>query len=393
MKKVLMLNGSYSELHYIEAAHKLGFYVITTGYDPDMIGHKYADKYIQADYSDYVRICQIAKEEKIDAICTCANDFGAITASYVSEKLGLPGHDSFETSLIIHHKDKFKTILRELDINAPVTEIFENENIALEWINTASYPLIIKPIDLTGGKGISRVDNNNEAVNAVKIAFTRSRAKRIVIEDFIDGEQRAILVQLINKKVVRRFHGIEFSNPNPFLISSNAGVGIDVPVIEDKYLVCAIENIADRLNIVDGALNFQYRIKNGQPYILDPMHRNLGNFYLTCASNATCIPWNEWSVAAEAGMDCSIYAKMEYKNGYSGFHNIMGHRNGRIKNIIVDNDLLEHSFFRHDEWNPGHEIADYMTDKLSILLFAYETKAELLETLQTIHNKVHIVYE
>ena len=50
MKKLLILNGSFSEITLIQAAKKLGYYVITSGNNPQLIGHQYADEYIPADY-------------------------------------------------------------------------------------------------------------------------------------------------------------------------------------------------------------------------------------------------------------------------------------------------------------------------------------------------------
>ena len=108
MKKLLLLNGGHSEITLIEEAHKLGYYVITSGNDSHLIGHRLADENIFEDYSNYEKMLRIAEVNKIDAVVSCANDFGAITASYIAEKMGLPGHDSFETTLLLHQKDGFK---------------------------------------------------------------------------------------------------------------------------------------------------------------------------------------------------------------------------------------------------------------------------------------------
>ena len=94
MKKALLLCASHNDLGLIRALKKLGYYIIVTGNIPGQIGQKYADKYIKADYSDKELILEIAKREKIDAICQCCNDFGVYTAAYVAEKLNLPGYDS-----------------------------------------------------------------------------------------------------------------------------------------------------------------------------------------------------------------------------------------------------------------------------------------------------------
>ena len=106
--RLLILNGRFSEITLIEAAHKLGYYVITSGNAPQLIGHQYADEYIGADYSDKDAILQLVKNNHVDRIVSCANDFGVITASYVAEKMGWPGHDTYENAQILHQKDLFR---------------------------------------------------------------------------------------------------------------------------------------------------------------------------------------------------------------------------------------------------------------------------------------------
>ena len=109
-KKLLILNGSHSDIPLIQAGHKLGFHVITAGNDPDLIGHSYSDEYCCVDFSDKQKVLELSLKLNIDAICSCANDFGIITASYVAEKLNIPGHDPFETTYKLHHKDTFREI-------------------------------------------------------------------------------------------------------------------------------------------------------------------------------------------------------------------------------------------------------------------------------------------
>ena len=158
MKKLLVLNGSHSDIQLIKAGKALGYYVYTTGNRPDLIGHKYADEYIFGDFSKPEEIYELFKDKGLDAVCSCANDFGAITASYLSDRLGLPGHDSYETTLILHHKDKFKRFSAEHDIHTPIASSYERIEDALAAADR-KYPLIVKPIDLTGGKGITRANN------------------------------------------------------------------------------------------------------------------------------------------------------------------------------------------------------------------------------------------
>ncbi len=104
-KKLLIAGGGHSDIPLIKAGKELGFHVITTGNNKDALGHKYSDEYHYGDFSNKEEILELAKKLKIDAICACSNDFSAITASYVAEKMGLSGHDSYETTLLLHRAE------------------------------------------------------------------------------------------------------------------------------------------------------------------------------------------------------------------------------------------------------------------------------------------------
>ena len=75
-EKVLVLNGSFCEIPLIESLHKLGYYVVTTGNAPHLIGHSYADEYIPADYSNKELILKLVKEEDPKAFITVGSVMG-----------------------------------------------------------------------------------------------------------------------------------------------------------------------------------------------------------------------------------------------------------------------------------------------------------------------------
>ena len=131
MKKMLIAGGGYADIPLIKAAKKLGYFVITSGNRPDDMGHPYADKVSLADFSDAEAILSVAKENKVDGICPCCNDFSALSAAYAAEKLGLPGHDTFEVTRLLHHKDLYRNFAREHQIPSPQAHAFGSEEEAI----------------------------------------------------------------------------------------------------------------------------------------------------------------------------------------------------------------------------------------------------------------------
>lgn len=158
MKKVLILNTSHNDLRLILALKEMGFYVVSIGNRPGLVGEKYVNQYIQMDYSCKEEVLALSRKLNIDAICACCNDIGVITAAYVAEEMGLPGHDSYENTLIMHHKDRFKKFAREYGITTPQSEYFFEEEDAVKWLDKAEYPIIVKPTDLSAGRGVAKAD-------------------------------------------------------------------------------------------------------------------------------------------------------------------------------------------------------------------------------------------
>ncbi len=390
-KRLLILNGSHSEATLIAKAKELGYYVITSGNNPSLMGHALADEYIPADYSDKEAILQLVKDHNIDRIVSCANDFGVITASYVAEQMGWPGHDTYENANILHQKDLFKEFIQKLGIRCPFSVPFADRDQAVEFAKTAEYPIIVKATDLTGGKGILRADNLEEAIVAIDNGFNRSRKKHVVIEPFIIGVQQSIDTFVINKKVVATASNDVYCPINPYLIQSETLPAVGIEKIQDE-LHGMIEKICRELNLVDGMFTLQFIIRDGKPYVIEMMRRCLGNQFLTVAGAVTGFPWEEALIRAETGMDLTNLQWTKPLAPYVGHHGIMTTRNGTIKGYTIDPEVREHIFQIIDILKPGERINDYMNERVAYIYYKYENREEMMETVRHMNERIHVEF-
>src|SRR5215510_4014485 len=278
-EKLLVLNGSHSDIPLIQTAKKLGYHVITTGNLPELIGHAYADEYHNCDFSDVKAVLKLAEKLKIDAVVSCSNDFVLITAAYVGEKMGLPGHDTYENALTLNHKHRFKKYALANKLPVAKTQFFNSKNDALDWFQPDLLPLIIKPVDLTGGKGVSKAETHEEYIAAINTAFSQSRVGHIVGEQFIVGTQYSFSSFLVDQKVVFAFSDNEFSYKNPFLVSTSAAPALYIDEVKNQ-IVETIEKVAAQLNLRDGLFHVQYLLDaNHKLYIIEPTRRCSGDLY------------------------------------------------------------------------------------------------------------------
>ena len=393
MKKMLLLNGSFNEVKLIQTAQRLGYYVITSGNDSSGEGHKYANEFCPCDYSNKEAICELAKQKNVDVICACSNDFGALSAAYACEKLGIPGHDSYETSRFFHEKDYFKKMAAELNLSTPAAAWFVRLEDALAYVETLSYfPQIVKPADLSGGKGIRKVCSKGEAAEAVRDAFKRSKIKRILIEEYIEGQQQGITVFVQNKKVVLEYATNDYSYVNPYMVWLACPPADNYAEIR-KIIVADIEKMAKAKNIADGFLTIQYIVKDGKPYYIETMRRALGNQHYLCMSKDTGVDFYELYIRSQCNEDfSSLLISAHEPEMYSGFMAIFAPTNGKIKSIEIDKVLQSKLFDIKMLNGPGYCVTDYLMDKIGTLYFTLK-KDELEWFKENKRNLFRVIME
>lgn len=378
-KKVLLLCSSHNDLGLIRALRKLGYYIIVTGNIPNLPGEKWCDKYIQADYSDKDLILGIAVKEKIDAICQCCNDFGVYTASYVAEQLNLPGYDTYETTLILHNKDRFKSFARENNLLTPASVSFESIEESLAYIQDVSFPVIIKPIDCSAGNGITKVSKLDEAKDAICYAFSKSRSGRIVIEPFISGSQHGFCTFLINRKVVAICSNNEYSIVNPYRVEIDTYPASNFTIVQD-VLIEQIEKIASILSLTDGIFHLQYIYDGEKPMIIEVMRRVLGNMYHVPGNNLCGFDWEYWETRAKCGLSCVNFPANNEQEGYFAYKTILATSNGTICSVDIPLNYRKYLDSVYMLKKEGDSITNYKSEPVGFLFFTFPS-SDLMEDI------------
>lgn len=389
MKKVFILNGGISEIPIIEECKKMGLFTITGGNAPGLPGHQISDQYICCDYSNEEEILDIVKRENIDFIISSANDFGLITASYVAEKMGWKGHDTYENTVLLHQKDLFKDYIMKLGVPTPETIFFEDIETAKKYVSDCKYPIIVKSVDLTGGKGINKAMNLEEALSAIDIAFNMSRAKRIVIEPYITGTQHSCCVFLKNHKVIASVSCNSYSPINPYLIQTEVFPADDFDTVKN-IIHSNIEKISTDLNLVDGVFTVQFIRQGNEVYIIEAMRRCLGNQFFTPATDLTGFPWIKALICSECGMSLDNLHCEEPKYKNVGFHGIMTTKNGVIEKVNISSVLTNHLTKMVTLMLPGDEITNCLNERAGYIYFQYENREEMLKEVKKFNEYMTI---
>ena len=188
MKKLLLLGGSRYILPIIEAAKKLGVYTITCDYLPDNIAHKYSDEYCNVSIIDKEAVLETAKKLQIDGIMSFACDPGVATAAYVAQKLNLPTCAPYESVSILQNKGLFRKFLSDNGFCVPTAKKYTDIRDAMQETEMFHWPVIVKPTDSAGSKGVTKVNTPEELEESVRYALSFSHSKEFIIEDFIEKQ-------------------------------------------------------------------------------------------------------------------------------------------------------------------------------------------------------------
>ena len=164
MKKILLLGGSAQQIVAIKIAKKLGYYTVLCDFLADNPGQFVADKFYLISTTDKDAVLQVAQKESVDGVLAYASDPAAPTAAYVAEKMELPGNP-YSSVDILCNKDKFREFLARNGFNTPIAKGYEKiENALVDLKNNYyKYPVIVKPVDSSGSKGVGKINSYDEA--------------------------------------------------------------------------------------------------------------------------------------------------------------------------------------------------------------------------------------
>lgn len=399
MKKLLMLGGSYIQIPAIKAAREMGHYVITCDYLEDNPGHQYAHEYYNVSTTDKNGVLSLATSLKIDGIVCYASDPAAPTAAYVAEKLGLPSHP-YKSVEILSNKDLFREFLRENNFNVPKAKGYHSiEEAELDFYQF-KMPVMVKPVDSSGSKGVSKIDTIELLREKAEYALSFSRANRFIIEEFIEksgyqvaGDGFSVDGELVFRCFANN-HYEEFSN-NPF-VPVGASWPYHMPERIHKKVHNEIQRALKLLVMKSGAYNFEIYIDNRENvYIMEIGARNGGDWLPQVIQYATGIDLVEYTIKAALGEDCSNLTMVESK-GYWAVYIINSQNSGIFKGVNIHEKLKKNNIVECELLVKKGDIISSFTgahEKLGMMILKFSSMNEMLERMEDMNKWVRVLVE
>ena len=383
MKKLMILGGSRYALPVIEAAHQLGIYTITCDYLPDNIAHKYSDEYCNVSIVEKEKVFEAAQQHHIDGIMSFACDPGVVTAAYVAERMELPNVGPYESVCILQNKSKFRSFLTAHGFNVPTAKGYKSIDQAMNDVNLFHWPVIVKPTDSAGSKGVARVDNPDILEESIRYALSYSHSDEFIIEDFItqhgyssdsdsfsvDGELKFVSFdcQYFDKNAENPYTPAAYSWPS------------SMSKEHQEELTSEIQRLLKLLHMQTAVYNIETREgTDGKAYIMELSPRGGGNRLSECLRYATGVDMITNMVKYSVGMPIDSIEQKPYEGCWAEII-LHSDQEGVFKELWISDEIAGNVIER-DLWiEPGTRVGGFKgaNEAIGTLILRFETKRKL----------------
>ncbi len=290
----MIIGAGREQIPAYQLAKKMGLFVIGTDRNPDAPAFSFADKKLICSTRDanhtLETVLEYSKNNEIDAVMTIANDV-PYTVALVADSLNLPSIP-IQSARFASNKILMKDCFKKKNIATPKSDILGNKKDFLDLVSKKKFPLILKPSDGRGSRGVLYLDESVDLDWAWNFVFDVSSNKELMLEEYIIGDQLSVEGIFVNKK----YHVISYSDRNydnlqetkPFIVEDG---GIIPSKYKDEKLLqkisLLIENASKSLGIDFGSVKADIVLSNNEPMIIELAARLSGNYLATHH-----IPWS-----------------------------------------------------------------------------------------------------
>lgn len=189
MKNIAIIGASYLQLPLIEKAKELGYKTHVFAWKANDVGEIAADYFYPISIIEKEKILEVCRGLDICGICSIASDVAVVTVNYVAEKLGLPGNSIASTGKCTN-KHLMRKAFEENGDPSPKS-ILVNDHTDIEKLDL-DYPVIVKPTDRSGSRGIYKLESQVGLAETVKNASAEGFEKKALIEEYVDGQEYSV---------------------------------------------------------------------------------------------------------------------------------------------------------------------------------------------------------
>ncbi len=393
MKKILIIGASSLQVPGILKAKEMGFETAVVDFDPKAIGIKYADKYYNVSTIDKEGVYKAAKDFGADGIVTLATDMPMRSLAYACEKLNLVGID-YDTAVRATDKGEMIEAFEKYEVAHPwyyILKAGENIDSVVDEIN---YPLIVKPTDNSGSRGVVLVHNKEELYDAISYSTKESREGNIILEEYMVGPEVSVevialdgepyVLQITDKLTTGAPHFVEMGHSQPSKLSRK---------IQEEIRTLAAK-ACKAVGLVNGPAHAEIIITDVGPKMVEIGVRMGGDNITThLVPLSTGIDMTKAMIQIACGEKPDIQKKIDKASAIR----FLKVPEGRIVNITGVNDAKKVSGVKEIIFTK--EIGDFVeditssSDRVACVIAQADTPEEAVSICEKAIEKVHVEIE
>lgn len=320
--KFLLLGASHSDFYAALAIKQFGHILYTSGSYVSGLSNVISDNYYNVDYKNFEACLELCNALEPDIVIPSANDFSYLTvARIVDNDNSLSNIDCYQTALTLHIKDLFRLFCKHHNLPSPKLYGILNDQEFTDY--GLQYPCVVKPVDLSGGKGVKIIANYTQLLSYFESVDLSSNHNRFVVEEYIPGQLYS-MSGFINEGIASIIHyDKEYLTADSFSVKSSF-TGLTNDELQSlRSLEPSLQFISDHLNLVDGLFHVQVILdhKFNTPYIVEITRRMPGDLYsipveAISSFNHAMNSLSAWSSMSEF-TSYSIFSELKFFNSFS----------------------------------------------------------------------------
>lgn len=381
-RTLLLLGGSSAQVEAIDKARELGYRTVVCDYLPDNPGKSHADSFHLVSTTDKDAVLRVARDERIDGVVAYSSDPAAPTAAYVAEELGLPGVP-YSAAQAFCEKHLFRKWLQKRRFNVPGSvAVRAGDFEALKRVSELRLPIIVKPTDSSGSKGVTVVRDMSDFSTALEEAERFSRNGMLVVEEFvgrdhphvIEAEVFAIDGEVSSWGLINSIRDVE-SNP---LLPAGYTYPLDLSQERKALVRREVARLVRESGVDCGAFNIEMVIdSDDRLFFLDAGPRNGGNMlprFMSMISGKDIVSATVRSAMGDMhGVDVALNGE---SGGFWGLGVLHSSRPGRFGGVRYSEDARSALVEEHIQKAVGDSVAAFerCSDLIGLSFFCFESK-------------------
>ena len=256
-KNVAIIGASYLQMPLIRKAQEMGYTTHVFAWAANDIGEKAADYFYPISIIELDQITEKCREIGICGICSIASDLASVTVNYVADKLGLVGNSMDAT-----YKSTNKHLMRlafEAGGDPSPKSVLVDDTTDLESLDF-SYPIIVKPTDRSGSRGICKLESPEGLKDAVQSAMNEGFEKKALIEEYAEGQEYSVEGISYKGKHMILAMTLKYTTGAPQFIETGHLEPAPVDKETFNHVSIIVKHALDSLGIKNGASHSEVKI-------------------------------------------------------------------------------------------------------------------------------------